>query len=82
MILCNDNGYKQVHDISPVTPNAKFTDYTTLNKDPNYLIITHPDLMEAAEAYKSYRISSGYNAEVFNINELYVQYAYGVKKHP
>ncbi|MDA3820341.1 MAG: C25 family cysteine peptidase [Candidatus Delongbacteria bacterium] len=82
MILCNDNGYKQVHDISPVTPNAKFTDYTTLNKDPNYLIITHPDLMEAAEAYKSYRISSGYNAEVFNINELYDQYAYGVKKHP
>ncbi len=82
MILCNDNGYKQVHGIASVTPNAKFTDYTSINKDANYLIITHPDLLEAAEAYKSYRISSGYNAEVYNINELYDQYAYGVKKHP
>ncbi|MEA3446920.1 MAG: C25 family cysteine peptidase [Bacteroidota bacterium] len=82
MILCNDNGYKEIHKIAPVTDNAKFTDYTSINKDADYLIITHPDLMNAAGAYKSYRISSGYNAEVFNINELYDQYVYGVRKHP
>ncbi len=82
MILCNDNGYLQIHNITPVTSDAKFTDYASINKDADYLIITHPDLMEAADAYKSYRISSGYNAEVYDVNELYEQYAYGVKKHP
>ncbi len=82
MILCNENGYLPVHDISSVSSNAKFTDYTSVNPSADYLIVTHPELLDAAEAYKAYRISSGYNAEVYNINELYDQYVYGVKKHP
>ncbi|MFO7789304.1 MAG: C25 family cysteine peptidase [Bacteroidales bacterium] len=81
MGICNE-GYKSVHEISPVSDDATFTNYTSLTPDADYLIVTHPKLADAAGAYKAYRNGTGYQAEVFNVNELYEQYAYGVKKHP
>ncbi|MGM0649835.1 MAG: C25 family cysteine peptidase [Bacteroidota bacterium] len=82
MYICNEDGYQAVHNISPVSDDASFTNYTSITPDADYMIVTHPKLADAAEAYKAYRNGTGYQAEVFNVNELYDQYAYGVKKHP
>jgi hypothetical protein len=82
MVLTNQDGLIFVDSLAAVSQNAKFTDYLTENPISKYLIITHPKLMSAAQEYQAYRNSTGYDAVIFNIEELYDQYAYGVKKHP
>ncbi|MGM0626168.1 MAG: C25 family cysteine peptidase [Bacteroidota bacterium] len=82
MIICNQNGYNQPHDIRPAAENGQFTRYTALNPGADYLIVTHSSLASVAETYKAYRNTTGYNAEVFIMDELYDQYAHGIRKHP
>ncbi|MEP7279196.1 MAG: C25 family cysteine peptidase, partial [Bacteroidota bacterium] len=57
----------------------------------NYLIISNPLLYNGAngvnpvDEYRIYRSSAnggGYNANVFDIDELVDQFAFGIKKHP
>ncbi|MFC0771680.1 putative type IX secretion system sortase PorU2 [Terrimonas alba] len=68
-----------------------FIDYKITANQGNYLIITHPVLTAASggtdpvEDYRTYRSSpqgGGYNAKVFNIDQLVDQFAFGIKKHP
>ncbi len=64
---------------------VNFTDYTQATNQGDYIIITHPSLMEAAEQYANYRGSGqGGNQEVVivNVEELYNQFSYGIHKHP
>ena len=79
--------FNNVASIMPVTSGlsnyAKFTNYGTppINNS-DYLIVTHKSLMSAVEYYKDYRQSTGYNVLVADIDELYDQFAYGIRKHP
>ncbi len=62
-----------------------FTDYTS--DDTEYIVITHPDLMEPGteSEYIQYRSSAAggsYRAKAYSIIDLYEQYGYGVDKHP
>lgn len=62
-----------------------FTDYSTDNTE--YIVITHPDLMEigTGSEYIQYRSSpegGGYNAKAYSILDLYDQFGYGIEKHP
>jgi hypothetical protein len=82
LILCNEDGFIQANNISPVTEDAIFTDYLTTQPNTDYLIITHTILLNGANLYKNYRNETGFTSGVYNIQELYDQYAYGVKKHP
>lgn len=68
--------------IKPVSDNGFFTDYTAIPLDSAFVIITHPKLLNAATfSYKAHR-SNQYPVLVANIDELYMQYAYGIRKHP
>ncbi len=62
---------------------AKFTDFAsaTYNKT-DYIIITHPSLSNDANQYAAYRNSTSFQAAVINVEELYEQFSYGIKKHP
>lgn len=82
MVLTNQDGLILVDFLEPVTQNAKFTDYLSENPNPKYLILTHTKLLSSAQEYQSYRNSTGHSAAIFNVEELYDQYTYGVKKHP
>jgi len=84
---------QDITDILPVTifTPVTFVDYTDPVNQPNYLIISHPLLFDDGtgtdwvDEYKNYRSSvagGGYNAGVIDINQLYDQFAYGIKKHP
>ncbi|HNW97013.1 MAG TPA: C25 family cysteine peptidase [Bacteroidales bacterium] len=71
---------------SDVSNFAKFTDYTTSSVlNSNYIIITHKSLWSAAEEYRDYRNSSGsgtYKALLADVDELYDQFCYGIRKDP
>lgn len=65
-----------------------FTDYS--NKPNDYIIISHPSLIESLtpgtpmEQYVAYRkseIGGGFDPIVIDINQLYDQYGYGVNRH-
>ncbi|MCB9360659.1 MAG: hypothetical protein H6587_03400 [Flavobacteriales bacterium] len=71
--------------IEPVNGSGFFTDYNLLNPDTAFVIITHPTLLNEANNYANYRLTNFNNPEnavVFNIEELYDQFAYGIKQHP
>lgn len=82
MAIGGNDGVISISSLEPVSTNNTFTDYLSRNPDADYLIITHESLQEAAEAYRDYRISQGYNADVFLVGQLYDQFACGVKKNP
>ena len=81
-ILINDNGVNFVSSLTAVNGTGYFTDYLSLIPDSVYLLLTHNSLLSSATDYANYRISTGYNSYVVDVNELYWQFAYGIEKHP
>lgn len=83
-------------DPSTVLPVTTLTTKTFVNfansaNQGNYIIISHPSLYTGSSGnnpildYKAYRSSAAggsFNAQVYDINELVDQFAFGVKKHP
>lgn len=74
-------------NITPVSGTGNFTDYLTSQIDTAFIIITHPSLLSQANDYANYRLNvvagnNPQNAIVFNVDELYEQFAYGIEKHP
>lgn len=65
-----------------------FINFSTAANQGDYLIISNKILMTGinpVEQYRQYRSSlsgGGYNAKVYDIDELVDQFAYGIKKHP
>ncbi|MDD3878195.1 MAG: C25 family cysteine peptidase [Bacteroidales bacterium] len=88
--LCYLSSTGQINYVSQVTPVntnvsnfAKFNNFgTPPNNMSDYLIITEKSLMNEVENYKDYRNSSGYNVLLADIDELYDQFSYGIRKHP
>ncbi len=53
--------------------------------DADYLMVTHPVLWSSAQAYRDYRASAaggGFNVLMADVNELYDQFAYGIRQNP
>jgi hypothetical protein len=78
---------KNITAISPINGNGTFTDYTALQTDTAFVIITHSSLMQEANNYANYRLNTlagnnPQNAIVFDVDEMYDQFAYGIEKHP
>lgn len=78
-------GVRTVTNIRPAT----FVNYQ--NADAEYLIISHPRLMDdgnggnPVQAYADYRASQaggGFRTVVLDVEQLYDQFAYGVHRHP
>jgi Peptidase family C25 len=71
--------------------SIQFKDFSNINS--NYIILTHTALMQGGRpdgsssiaAYKTYResvVGGSFKVELVDINELYEQFAYGVRFHP
>ncbi len=82
LVLVGSSSYKSVDGIHKISPDNRFINYASINPNTDYIIVTHKNLMEAANHYASYRNSTGYNVLVADINQLYYQYAWGIVKHP
>lgn len=68
-----------------------FINYGNAANQGNYLIISNPVLynngsgVNYVDQYRAYRNSStggGYNAKIYDIDQITDQFAYGIKKHP
>ncbi len=76
--IASENSINYIVELKPVS----FTDYSVTNFNADYIIISHPLLWNEAQLYESYRNATGYNVLLADINELYDQFAYGIRKHP
>jgi hypothetical protein len=87
LFLTTHTQTRVVTSIKPVSTNpatfARFTNFLSpahINSD--YLMITHKSLMSEAINYRDFRNSTGYKVLLVDVDELYDQFAYGIKKHP
>ncbi len=76
-IIFNDNAIKSISKITETI----FNDYSTYQLNSEFIIITDKNLETSANQYKTYK-STKYNTNIFYINDIYNQFAYGVNKHP
>ncbi|MFI5170781.1 MAG: C25 family cysteine peptidase [Chitinophagales bacterium] len=77
-------------NITSMTP-VSFIDYSEIVNQGNFLLISHKDLFDDGtginwvDEYKNYRnsLEGGlHNTKVIDIDQLYDQFYYGLKKHP
>ncbi|MDD3860413.1 MAG: C25 family cysteine peptidase, partial [Bacteroidales bacterium] len=82
LVISNQSGLKSVDRITKVSSDNKFTDYLELYPNAEYIIITHKNIWSGAQEYANYRSSCGYNVALVDVDQLYDQFAWGVRKHP
>lgn len=79
-----------INTVSSLTPKT-FINYSNTALQGDYVIISNPTLynngsgVNNVDLYKQYRSSAtggGFNAKVFNVDELNDQFGFGIKKHP
>jgi hypothetical protein len=83
--LTSDNMETRVLKLSPVNGTGSFTNFRQMATDSAYLIVTNAMLWSSANAYKLYRSSvqgGSHHVIMADIDELYDQFAYGVRMHP
>lgn len=67
---------------------VKFRNFNLPQNQGDYLMITHyflrmdGDPVETYRAYRNSSIGGGYNAHIYDIDELAEQFSYGVRKNP
>ncbi|MFM7023874.1 MAG: C25 family cysteine peptidase [Flavobacteriales bacterium] len=85
-LLTSEANYINVAALEPVIYSSNlFTNYKSLSQSNggyDYFILTVKEFKTEAEAYKAYRNSTGYKAVVIDMEELYMQYSDGIRKHP
>ncbi len=80
--LVADDQAQIADQINPITQTGFFTDYVSQELDHAFVIITHPALLPAAQNYHAWRNTGEVQSLVANVEELYMQYAYGIYKNP
>ncbi len=84
------NSVENTNTVTALTSKT-FVNYNTAATRGDYIIISHPALYNdgtganPVDDYKNYRSSpngGGFNAKVYDINELTDQFAFGIKGHP
>lgn len=84
LILQKEDQIKIVNTIN----EASFINYSEKINQGDYIIITHPNLISkdnAIDNYINYRSSyegGNYKPVLVNVENLYDQYSYGIRKHP
>jgi len=74
-----------IKKLTKVNQTGSFINYKNATANKPYVIIYHKSLESSAMAYKAYRESAAgrsYNVVEADIETLYEQFSYGIKKHP
>jgi len=80
-----ESNYIRVDTLHAVNQSGYFKYYKSNLADSAFVIITHPKFSTEASNYAAYRQSmagGSHNVIVADIEDLYDQFAYGIKKHP
>jgi hypothetical protein len=81
LYLFDQNNISEVSSIKAINQTGFFNDFSSLQLDSAFVIITHENLLSSARSYAAYR-SNKYDTIVVNIEELYHQYSAGIFKNP
>ncbi len=84
-LITSEGEINNITSLVPVGGSGTFIDYANSFIDTAFIIITHPSLMLEANNYANYRsstINNPQNPIIFNIEDLYDQFSFGVEKHP
>ncbi len=84
VVVVDESAFQNVVSLSPVNNTGLFTNYSAVNFNDAYVIITHHSLSNSVNEYKLYRESiegGGYNVISAEVGELYLQFGGGVPKH-
>ena len=81
LFLYDESAIINISAISPVNESGFFNDFTSMQLDSAFVIVTHKKLISSARNYASYR-SNQYDTIVVDVEELYHQYASGIYKNP
>jgi Peptidase family C25 len=68
--------------ISPAGNNGYFTNFIELGSNKDFLIVSNKLIWNKAVDYGAYRDSTGHSSLLADVDELYDQFAWGIKKHP
>lgn len=60
---------------------ARFNNFEEQGVGKDFLMVSNKKIWNTANAYATYRTSKGYNVLLADIDELYDQFAWGIKKH-
>jgi hypothetical protein len=73
-----------INSLIPAGANGSvyFTDLTALNPATDYFAISNASMYAEAQSYASYRNTTGHTAIALDVDELYSQFAWGIRKHP
>lgn len=80
-----ENNITNITSLLPAGVNGIFTWYGSSGYDSSYLIISHPSLWNEATSYKNYRssmVGGSHPVILADVQQLYDQFAWGVKFHP
>lgn len=88
LVLVSEHSSNITNISNFVTRN--FVNYALANNQGDYIIVSNPLLYSGpngnpVEAYRQYRASGtggGYNAKIYDIDQLTDQFAFGIKRHP
>ncbi|NQX97014.1 MAG: hypothetical protein HRT73_03920, partial [Flavobacteriales bacterium] len=86
--ISSDGEVINITSLSAINGTGTFVDYGVNPIDTAYVIITHPSLMTEVNDYANYRLNpinlntEPQNVVIYNIEDLYDQFSYGVEKHP
>ena len=60
---------------------ARFNNFEETGAGKNFLIVTNKKIWSAATTYANYRSGKGYQVLLADVDELYDQFAWGIRKH-
>ena len=84
--LTNVKSIRTVSSIQSVSKtSSKFINYQKQIQDKggvDYLLLTGTQLMSAAQDYADYREANGLKTIVADMDQLYDQFSFGIRKHP
>jgi Peptidase family C25 len=61
---------------------ARFNNFKVTGANADFLLISNKHIWTGANSYAAYRTSKGFNVLLADIDELYDQFSWGIKKHP
>jgi hypothetical protein len=80
--IASEAATKIVTQLFPVETNGNFTDFLNQGVDSAFIILTHPNFIPTAQLYANYKNTQGLSSVVVDVEKLYDQFAYGIRKHP
>lgn len=84
--LTAEAAIKSISGLQPVSEgSSKFINYQKTISDKggvDFLLLTGRNMLEAGREYGDYRESQGLKTIVVDMDQLYDQFSYGIRKHP